>query len=179
MMWVDLTSVLAHQPSNKPTQTKPHQINQRNKPTNQTKPSNQPHEYPGAAPLGLASLQGRLPSAAMSCSCSKTNIKTKPCYKTLVLKTFWQMFALFWGKLSLDWNWLITFQTRWNKFYLTFHFDQNLSVWGLSFHRTKERKTIFTFSLQTWKSLLPGSCHWWSAGLHSTQNCFMLPSILY
>ena len=83
MMWVDLTSVLAHQPSNKPNQTKAHQINQRNKPTNQTKPSNQPHEYPGAAPLGLASLQGRLPSAAMSCSCSKTNIKTKPCYKNL------------------------------------------------------------------------------------------------
>ena len=179
MMWVDLTSVLAHQPSNKPNQTKPHQINQRNKPTNQTKPSNQPHEYPGAAPLGLASLQGRLPSAAMSCSCSKTNIKTKPCYKNLGFENLLTNLCTSLRKIVTGLKLTHNFSNKMNKFYLNFHFDQNLSVWGLFFHRTKERKTIFTFSFQTWKSLLPGSCQWWSAGLHSTQNCFMLPSILY
>ena len=181
--WCELT-FLVHQP-NQPT----------NQAINQTKPTNKPKKPTKPNQTNLTSILAQL----LKCwSCSQVACPLQWCHvparwtysiNGTICKTFEHILetapcanidfenplideclhiSLFWGRFCHQ---IVIHSLLSNKI-IYFPLPQNWKHFNSTF---KKNGMIFTF--QTWKSLLPGS--WWSAGLHSTQNRFIVSSILY
>ena len=178
----ECTGASAIQQTNKPNQTKLNHIKS-------TKEINQPikSNHPTNLTSILAQLLKCWSRSRVSCPLQRCHVparqiyKPNPAIKTLVLKTFRQMFVrfTFLRKIVTGLKLTNNFSNKTKQILFDFSHASKSIILGLFFSPHNKKNFFFTFSFQTWKSLLPGSCQWWSAGLHSTQNCFMLPSILY